>query len=112
MNKFKDTENLWFWYRNGLKLKGSKYYDNSLSVRPCAIIDITMLIDKLRKKGELLTYHMITLDIFGDYGFKPDPKIFAKVQRDKYSRDERKAFINWQEAINIIKPKLIEKGFI
>ena len=102
---FTSAEEVWFWFidaqiakEEGIKMMAGA----SLYPRPCEPVDILNILDRLYRNRKLLRDHLLILRHYGRRKMAPDP----------YRVKEQRAYLIWQEALDILGEVFASKGIM
>ena len=107
VKKFRDSEQLWFWFLNCRKkdmLKTAVHFGREVRTNPypCEAIDVETLITRLYLSGKLNSKQLEILKEFGDMRRAPNQHIWS----------ENAAAALWYDAMKIITITAKAKGWL
>ncbi|MDR0803677.1 MAG: hypothetical protein LBO08_01120 [Rickettsiales bacterium] len=89
IRKFRDAEEIWFWFLHNRATRTGFCGDKHFSGRPCSLIDVESRITRAYLCGKLRDDHLAVIKKFGDIKRAPHQHIFA----------ENRAAVLWREAM-------------
>lgn len=102
---FETMESAWFWFiaANNARVDGARVSAGiGKGGRPCEVSDIISILDRLHRNRILTMDHLRVLKFYGERGYAPD----------KAYRKERRAFYQWKEALNKMRPVFERKKIV
>ena len=105
VNKFRDAEQLWFWFISGTQFRSTLRHAGRMretSFRPCESLDIETLITRLFLSGRISREQLEILKQYGERRRAPSQHIWS----------ENRAAMLWTEAMRILQLAFGAKGWI
>lgn len=102
---FSTVEEAWFWCvqcRSAQEQGARVAAGLGRQPRPCEPLDILTVVERLYRRGRLVSAHLQVLTEYGRQLMRPDP------DRPR----ERKAAKLWDEAVQALAPQLQDKGIV
>lgn len=78
VKKFRDAENMWFWFVSSAKLRDAIRAKRESNFRPCELIDIETLVTRLYLSGRITREQLEVMQEFGMRRRPPHQHIYAE----------------------------------
>jgi hypothetical protein len=100
--KFRDAEQLWFWFVSSSKIKDGLHRGGASEYRPCELIDIETLVTRLHLSGRITREQLEIMLRFGGRRRAPSQHIYS----------ENRGAMLWQCAMRTLQTAASAKGWI
>jgi len=101
-NKFRDAEQMWFWFVSSKRIQDGLRRAGASSFRPCELIDIETLTTRLHLSGRITREQLEIMVRFGERRRAPTQHIYA----------ENRAAMLWQSAMCTMQLAASAKGWL
>ena len=102
INKFRDAENLWFWFISSARMRQGFRRAACGSFRPCELVDVETLVTRLYLSGQLTAEQLEIMKRYGERRRAPS----------QHTWTENAAAALWDSAMRTLAAAAADKGWI
>ena len=102
VQRFRDAEQLWFWFISSNRIRDGLRRAGESSFRPCEIVDVETLVTRLFLAGRLSKSQLEVMKQYGERRRAPTQHVWA----------ENRAAALWTDAMRTLQTAAHAKGWL